>query len=102
MEYRVIPVEPACRAEGWMTGERDFSASEKDAHLHTAFALNFGRARKDEGRLAEVCFAGESQHLVRGNAARIGENGEGVALQWILGEDIDLGEVVSAVSRCGR
>ena len=70
---------------------------EEDADLNAAFAFDLRGAGKNEGGLAEVGLAGEGLHLVGGEAAGIGEDGEGVAFERVFGEDIDLGEVVGAV-----
>ncbi len=45
-------------------------------------------AGKDEGGFAEVGLAGDGLHLVGGEAARIGEDGESVAFERVFGEDI--------------
>ena len=98
----MVAVEPGCGAKRRVAGERNFFGGEKNAHLHTMLAFDFGRARKDEGGLAEISFAGEGLHLVCGEAAGISEDGESVAFERIFGEDIDLRVIVCAMSRRGR
>ena len=93
----MVPVEPACSAERGMAGEGDFFRGEEDADLDAAFAFDLRGAREDEGGLAEVGLAGEGLHLFGREAAGVGEDGEGVAFEGALGEDVDLGVVVGAV-----
>src|SRR5260370_27033100 len=97
----MVPIEPTCSSEGRMAGEGNLFGGEEDANLHAALALDLGSAREDEGRLAEIRFAGQGLHLGCGEAAGIGEDSERVAFKGILGEDIDLGEVICAVSGWG-
>src|SRR5260370_36839329 len=97
----MVPIEPTCSSEGRMAGEGNLFGGEEDADLHTTLALDLGSARKDEGRLVEIRFAGEGLHLVGGKAAGIGKDSEGVAFKRGFGKDIDLREVVRAVGRCG-
>jgi hypothetical protein len=87
-----------------MSREGDLFCGEEDANLHAAFLFDLGSAGENEGRLAEIGLAGERLHLTGGEAAGIGEDGEGVAFKRCFGEDIDLREVVCAVGRlwgCG-
>ena len=100
-EDGVVAIQPACGAKRGMAGKGNFFGGEKDAHLHTTLTLDLGSARKDEGRLAEIGFAGEGLHLVSGEAAGIGEDSQGIAFQWIFGEDVDLCIVVCTVSSRG-
>src|SRR5882757_11179249 len=97
----MVPVEPACSAEGRMAGEGDLFSGEEDANLNAMLALDLGNARKDEGRLVEVGFASESLHFGGGEASGIGEDSKGVAFKGILGEDIDLREVIGAMGGRG-
>ena len=90
-ECGVIEVEPAGGAKCRMAGEFELLAHGEDAYVDAAFALDLGRAREDEGGLAEVGLAGDGLHLGGGEAASIGEDGEGVAFEGLLGEDVDDG-----------
>src|SRR5260370_29940101 len=98
---RMVAVKPTCGAKGRVAGEGDLFGGEEDANLHAALALDLGSAREDEGRLAEVGFAGEGLHLGGREAAGIGEDSESIAFKGVLGEDIDLRDVINTVSRLG-
>jgi hypothetical protein len=84
-----------------MAGERDLFGGKEDANLHAMLALDLGSARKDEGRLVEIGLAGEGLHLGGGEASGIGEDSKGVAFKGILGENIDLREVIGAMGGRG-
>src|SRR5579862_9460858 len=96
---RMIPIEPACCAQRGVSGEGHLFGSKEDADLHSVLAFDLWRAREDEGGFAEIRLAREGLHLVSGETACIAEDGESIAFERVLGEDINLCEVVGAVSR---
>jgi hypothetical protein len=96
----MVPVKPACGAEGWMTGKFELFLNCEDADVDAAFAFDLGLAGGDEGGLAEVSLAGEGLHLFGREAAGVGEDGEWISGESALGEDVDLG-VVESSRWCG-
>ena len=84
-----------------MSGELELFLRGEDAHLHAVFAFDGGISRQDERCLREVSLAGEILHFDRGKTAGIREDCQGVALQWALREDIDLGDFEGAQSSGG-
>ena len=85
-----------------MAGELELLTHGEDAHLDAALALHLRRAGQDEGGLAQIGLARQRLHLLGGEAARIGKDGQRIAFEWALGEDIHLGKVVGLVRCCGR
>ena len=79
-----------------MAGEFELFLHGEDADLDAALALDLRLAREDEGGLAEVGLAGEGLHLLGGEAAGVGEDGERVAGESALGEDVYLRVVEGA------
>ena len=45
----VVPVEPACSAERWVSGEFEFLLDSEDTDLDAAFVFDLGVAGEDEG-----------------------------------------------------
>src|SRR5262245_1496016 len=67
-----------------MTGEGKLEAGGEDPDAGIA-----GRRRRiDEDRLGQVELAGDGLEEVDGKAPRIGEDGEGVAAEGTIGEDV--------------
>ena len=96
------PGEHERRPERRVPGERHLAVGREDPHLHVPLALG----RVDEGRLGVVQLARELlEHLLR-DLARVGEDGELVAGERNVGEDVadDVAEGGHAgnVSRGGR
>ena len=90
----VVEIEPARGAERGMAGELEFFAHGEDADVDAVLALDLGGAGQDEGGLAEVGLARDGLHLLGGEAARVGEDGERIAGEGLLGEDVHDGVVV--------
>lgn len=87
----MVQVEPGGGPERGMPGEWELFLSSEDAHLDAAFALDLGLAGEDEGCLREVGLAGQVLHRGRGQTAGVGEDRKGVAMERLLGEDIEHG-----------
>src|ERR1700677_348986 len=98
-EEEVIPIEPTGGAERGMAGKGNLFGSEEDANVNTAFAFKLRCTRKNEGGFAEVGLASEGLHLRGGEAARIWKNGERIAFEGTLGEDVYLCEVEATLCR---
>ena len=90
-ERGVVEVEPGGGAEGRMSGEAQLLLGGEDADLNAAFALDGWIARDDEGGLGEIGFASEGLHVLGGEAAAVMEDGEWVAGERLLGEDVEDG-----------
>jgi hypothetical protein len=82
-----------------MAGERHLFRGEEDADLNASFTFYLGSTRENEGSLTKVRLSCECLHLVRGEAARVREYSERVALKRIFREDVDQSKVVGAMSR---
>jgi len=81
-----------------MSGEWELLLGSEDPDADAMLFLNLGFAGKNEGGFGEVGLAGEGLHLVCGKAACISEDGELIAFERALGEDVDLSVVVCTVS----
>jgi len=84
----VVAVQPGGGAEGGMAGEGELFLRGEDADVDAAFLFDREWAGEDEGGFGEVGFAGDLLHVIGGEAARVGEDGEGVAFEGALGEDV--------------
>ncbi len=82
------------RAECRMSGKGDLPVGCEDPHAHAMLAFGRGVAREDEGGFAEEGLARDRQHLRVAQSVRIEEDVERIALQGLLGEDIDVRERV--------
>ena len=69
-----------------MAGERHLAAAIEDAHPRGVRRI--GR-RQHEGRLAEIELGGERLHVGVAHAARVGKDGERIAAEAAVGEDVD-------------
>ena len=83
-----IPRSP----QRWVAGEAQFFIHGKDADLVSFSLFDLGVAREDEGRLRQVGLTGQLLHLAIAEATRVGDDGQLVAFQWTIGEDIELNE----------
>ena len=72
-----------------MAGERQLSAGGEDAHSVVRGRIG---GREQEGRLAQVRPLRERLHPCRVERVGAVDDGERVAEQRLLGEDVDLGE----------
>ena len=78
--------EHAGRADIGMAGEGHLGRAMEDAHARIVGGIV---RRQDEGRLAIVHLGGKRLHLRIRQAARIGEDGERIAAELAVGEDVD-------------
>ena len=69
-----------------MAGERHLGSAIEDAHARGMAGIV---RRQDEGRLAQIELGGEGLHLGVREAVRIGEDGERIAAEASVGEDVD-------------
>ena len=72
-----------------MPGKRQFFLHGKDADS-SAGILAGGLAGKNERRLREVSFAGDGLHLLSGKASSVENDGERIAAQSAIGENVNL------------
>ena len=72
-----------------MAGERQLGLGREDAHLGRVRGL---LGRQHEGRLGEVELGRDRLHLRGLEALRIGDDGQRVAAESAVGEDVDGGE----------
>ena len=72
-----------------MAGERQLGLGREDAHLGRVRGI---LGRQHEGRLGEVELGGDRLHLRGLEALRIGDDGQRVAAESAVGEDVDGGE----------
>ena len=75
-----------------MSGEAQLFIDGEDADLVTLRALDRCVARQDECGFAEVGLARQLLHLVIAQTARVGKDGELVALQRPRSKDVQLHE----------
>ena len=91
---RVIPEEPGGGSEGGMASEAELFLRGEDADPNSSVELLSGVVRgEDEGGFSEVGLACKGLHLVGGERARVGEDGEHVAFEWMFREDINEGVI---------
>ncbi|QGZ95794.1 hypothetical protein DSM104635_02645 [Terricaulis silvestris] len=69
-----------------MAGEGHLGGAIEDPH---ARGVSRVRRRQDERCLAQVELEGERLHLRLGKAAAVGEDGQRIAAEALLGEDVD-------------
>src|SRR5215469_3050773 len=79
-------------AQRRVAGERQLFIHGKDANLVSLSLFDVGVAREDEGRLGQVGLTGQLLHFAIAEATRVGDDGQLIALQWTIGEDIELNE----------
>ena len=76
-----------------VAGEWQLHRGREDPHpIVGPSGSPLGRRLNDERRLGQHHLAGDGLHLRVGHAVRVGENGERVAVQRPIGEDVDLAE----------
>src|SRR5204862_7857866 len=73
------------RADGRMTGKRQRGRGGEDAHPAQMPRV---LRRQHEGRFGEVELAGERLHRALAEAAGVGEHGELVSTERLLGENV--------------
>jgi len=100
-EDGVVGVDPGGRAKGGMAGEGEFFAGGEDAGADAAGLLDGGVAREEEDGFGQVSLAGDLLHVPGRKAARVGKDGEGIAFEGALGEDIDEGVREGSGWGCG-
>ncbi len=74
------------RADAGMAGEGHLGGDVEDAHPGGVGGIF---RRQDEGGLAKVHLCGEVLHLGVGQATAVGEHGEGIAAEPVVGEDVE-------------
>ena len=81
-----MPRQHEGRADIGMAGERHLGLGREDADLG-----GVGRVlrRQHEGRLGEVELGGDRLHLLGGQALGIGHDGQRIAAESAVGEDVD-------------
>src|SRR4029077_14655823 len=83
-------------AQSRMSGKRQLFLHRKYADPLPLVCFNLWLARQDEGCFREMHLASESLHVLVGQTARVGENGERIAGERCLRKNIELNEFVSA------
>lgn len=87
-------MQPACSSECRMTGEGKLFVRREDADTHAFVAVAFRILRRNyEGCFGEVGLTRDGLHLCVGEAATIVEDSEWIALEWMLGKDIENGVI---------
>ena len=76
-----------------MAGERHLARGSEDADAGRALRP---RGRQEEGRLREVHLARNRLHLGVAEIIRVEDDGQRIAAEDTVGEDVDLGEAVLA------
>ena len=81
--------EHPARADGRVAGERHLARGGEDAHASGALRP---RGRQEEGRLREVHLARDRLHLGAAEPLRVEDDGQRIAAEDTVGEDVDLRE----------
>ncbi len=85
--------EHPARADGRMAGERHLPRGREDAHARGAVRP---RRRQEEGRLGQVHLPRDRLHLRVAESRRVEHDGQRIAAEHAVGEDVDLDEAVLA------
>ena len=85
--------EHPARADGRVAGERHLARGGEDAHARRALRP---RGRQEEGRLREVHLPRDRLHLGVAEIIRVEDDGQRIAAEDTVREDVDLGEAALA------
>jgi hypothetical protein len=85
------------RTERRMPGKRQLFLDRKDADSLPLPRFNLWLARQDESCFRKIHLASEGLHLLLGQTARVGENGERIAGKRRPRKNVELNEFISTV-----